>query len=194
LVRLRRGFFARYSPTVAKELIGCRLVRVVDGTRLSGIVVETEAYRGARDPASHAYRRKTRRNEVMFGPAGVAYVYFTMGAHYCLNVTTEKKDAAAVLIRAVLPMEGVERMKRNRGVTEPTEVASGPGKLTRAFEIDRSLNGEDMMTSERLFFESGQKVRRIGVSSRVGISAGKEFRWRFFAEGDPFVSKGRPSA
>ena len=141
LVRLRRGFFARYSPTVAKELIGCRLVRVVDGTRLSGIVVETEAYRGARDPASHAYRRKTRRNEVMFGPAGVAYVYFTMGAHYCLNVTTEKKDAAAVLIRAVLPMEGVERMKRNRGVTEPTEVASGPGKLTRAFEIDRSLNG-----------------------------------------------------
>jgi DNA-3-methyladenine glycosylase len=194
LVRLRRGFFTRYSPTVARELIGCRLVRVVDGTRLSGMVVETEAYRGARDPASHAYRGKTRRNEVMFGPAGVAYVYFTMGVHYCLNVTTEGKGAAAVLIRAVRPEEGVGKMKRNRDVTERTEVASGPGKLTRAFEIDRSLNGEDMVTSRRLFFESGPKVRTIGVSSRIGISAGKSFRWRFYAEGNPFVSRGKPSA
>jgi DNA-3-methyladenine glycosylase len=193
LVRLRRGFFARYSPTVARELIGCCLVRVVDGTRLSGMVVEAEAYRGARDPASHAYRGKTRRNEVMFGPAGVAYVYFTMGAHHCLNVTTEGKGAAAVLIRAVRPAEGIEEMKRNRGVMELTEVASGPGKLTRALEIDLSLNGEDMATSRRLFFEAGRKIRNIGAGPRVGVSAGKSFRWRFYAEGDPFVSKGRPS-
>ena len=158
------------------------------------MVVETEAYRGARDPASHAYRGKTRRNEAMFGPAGVAYVYFTMGAHHCLNVTTEGEGAAAVLIRAVRPIEGIERMKQNRGVTELKEVASGPGKLTRAFEIDLSFNGEDMVTSRRLFFEGGRKIRNIGVSSRVGVSAGKTFRWRFYAGRDPFVSKGKPSA
>jgi DNA-3-methyladenine glycosylase len=194
LRRLRREFFARYSPRVAKELIGCRLVRIVDGARLSGIVVETEAYRGGRDPASHAYRGKTRRNEVMFGPAGFAYVYFTMGVHYCLNATAEEKGtAAAVLIRAAQPAEGTEMMKENRGVTELTRVASGPGNLTKAFKIDKELNGEDLVTSARLFFEAGQGVMRVGVSSRVGVSAGKSVRWRFYARGNAFVSKGKPS-
>ncbi|MDG7008369.1 MAG: DNA-3-methyladenine glycosylase [Nitrososphaerota archaeon] len=195
MARLGRDFFARYSPRVAKELIGCSLVRVVGGTRLSGVVVETEAYRGSGDPASHAHRGKTGRNEVMFGPAGFAYVYFTMGAHFCLNVTTERTGiAAAVLIRAVQPMEGMEEMGKNRGVAEQTKVASGPGNLTKAFGVDRRLNGEDMVTSERLFFEAGQKVRNIGASSRVGVSAGKSFRWRFYVKGNPFVSKGRPSS
>jgi DNA-3-methyladenine glycosylase len=194
LARLGRGFFERDSPTVAKELVGCRLVRVVDGARLSGIVVETEAYRGSRDPASHAYRGKTKRNEVMFGPAGFAYVYFTMGVHYCLNVTAEKTGiAAAVLLRAAQPVEGTEEMKSNRGVTELTKVASGPGNLAKALRIDRDLNGEDVVTSGRLFFEAGEGVRTIGVSSRVGVSAGKSFRWRFYAKGNPFVSEGRPS-
>lgn len=195
LASLGRGFFERYSATVAKELVGCLLVRVADGTRLSGTVVETEAYRGSRDPASHAYRGKTKRNDVMFGPAGFAYVYFTMGVHYCLNVTTEKEGfPAAVLIRAVQPVEGTEKMKRNRGVRELTRVAAGPGNLTKALGIDGELNGEDMVTSRRLFFEAGEKVRDIGASSRVGVSAGKSFRWRFYAKGNPFVSKGKPSS
>ena len=134
--RLRRDFFLRYTPSVAREMLGCRLVRLRGGRRLAGIIVETEAYRGAWDPASHAHRGKTSRNEVMFGPPGHAYVYFTMGVHHCLNVTTEKEGvAAAVLIRAVQPLEGVEVMKGNRGVTELTRVASGPGNLTEALGI-----------------------------------------------------------
>ena len=195
MARLGRVFFARYSPKVAKGLIGCRLVRVADGERISGTVVETEAYRGRRDPASHAFRGKTKRNEVMFGPAGFAYVYFTMGIHYCLNVTAEEEGAAsAVLIRAAQPFEGIEKMRRNRGVAELTKLASGPGNLTKAFGIGRELNGEDMVTSGRLFFEEGGRDCRIGVSSRVGVGAGESFRWRFYARGSPFVSKGRPSS
>lgn len=195
MVRLARGFFARYSPAVAKQLIGCRLVRVTGRVRLSGIVVETEAYRGSEDPASHAYRGKTGRNGVMFGPAGFAYVYFTMGVHHCLNVTTEGKGkAAAVLIRSVQPVEGARRMMVNRGVTELTRVASGPGNLARAFGIGGEFNGEDMVTSGRLFFEAGKRAPSVGVSSRVGVSAGKELKWRFYARGSPFVSRGRPSS
>ncbi|MDG6909216.1 MAG: DNA-3-methyladenine glycosylase [Nitrososphaerota archaeon] len=195
MARLARAFFERRSPAVAKDLIGRLLVRVADGTRLAGVVVETEAYRGSRDPASHAYRGKTKRNEVMFGPAGIAYVYFTMGAHYCLNVTTEREGvAAAVLIRAIQPVEGAEKMKANRGVTEATKVASGPGNLTRALGIGGEFNGEDMATSGRLFFEEGQGARNIGVSTRVGVSVGKSFRWRYYEGGNPFVSKGRLSS
>lgn len=157
--------------------------------------METEAYRGGRDPASHAYRGKTMRNGVMFGPPGFAYVYFTMGAHYCLNVTTEKKGApAAVLIRAVQPVEGTERMKGNRGVKELTKVASGPGNLTRALEVGMEFNGEDVVTSRRLFFEAGQRARDIEASSRVGVSAGKSLRWRYYVRGNPFVSKGKPAS
>ena len=168
-------------------------MRTVDGKRLSGTIVETEAYRGRSDPASHAFRGMTRRNAVMFGPAGYAYVYFTMGAHYCLNVTTEEEGAAAVLIRAVQPIEGIEEMEVERGVTELTRLASGPGNLTKALGIDKQLNGEDMVKSRRLFFEEGLRARSVGVSSRVGVSAGRTFRWRFYARGNAFVSKGRPS-
>ena len=175
-------------------MLGARLVRIERGVRLSGTIVETEAYRGSRDPASHAYRGRTRRNEVMFGPAGHAYVYCTLGAHFSLNVTTEGQGTAgAVLVRAIQPVEGIERMKANRGVREASRVASGPGNLTKALGIDRSLNGEDFITSRRLFVEKGPGIGKVGASSRVGISSGTAFKWRFFAEGNPFVSRGRPS-
>ena len=194
MARIRRSFFERYSPTVARELLGARLVRVTDGERLAGIVVETEAYRGERDPASHAYRGKSRRNEVMYGPPGHAYVYFTMGMHHCLNITTETEGiAAAVLIRAIEPTEGVDEMKRNREVEELHRLASGPGNLTKAMRIDRSLNGEDVVNSDLLFLEGGSWVRRVRITTRVGVSAGRAFRWRYFVRGNPFVSKGRPS-
>jgi DNA-3-methyladenine glycosylase len=167
---------------------------VVDGKRLSGAIVETEAYRGDRDPASHAFRGKTRRNSVMFGPAGHAYIYFTMGVHHCLNLTTEPEGrVGAVLIRAIQPLEGMEEMRRNRKVEEVRRLAAGPGNLTKALSIDGELNGEDLVLSRRLFLERGKPVGAIGTSSRVGISAGKSFRWRFFIEGSEYLSKGRPA-
>lgn len=194
MARLGRAFFERYTPTVARGLLGCRLVRIVDGKRLSGAIVETEAYRGDKDPASHAFRGRTERNIVMFGPAGHAYVYFTMGVHYCLNLTTEPEgNAAAVLVRALQPLEGVEEMRKNRAVEEVSRVAAGPGNLTKALAIDGKLNGEDVVRSGRLFLEGGKAIGAIGTSSRVGISAGKSFRWRFFIEGSPYLSKGRPA-
>ncbi len=193
-MRLPRSFFERYSPTVARELLGARLVRVLDGKRLSGVVVEVEAYRGSRDPASHAYRGRSRRNEVMYGPPGHAYVYFTMGMHYCLNITTEPEGtAAAVLIRAVEPVEGVDDMRRNRGVEEVSRLASGPGNLTKAMNIDRRLNGEDVVRSISLLLEKGVRPRRTGCSTRVGVTAGKTYKWRYFVEGSPYVSRGRPA-
>jgi DNA-3-methyladenine glycosylase len=175
-------------------MVGCRLVRVDEGRRISGVIVETEAYRGTLDQASHAYRGRTPRNQVMFGYPGHAYVYFTMGMHYCLNVATEPKGVpAAVLIRAIQPVEGIEAMKHNRNLDDLRRLASGPGNLTKALRIDGSLNGEDLVTSTRLFLEHGRAFEPVRSSARVGVSAGKSARWRFFAAGNPFVSKGKPS-
>jgi DNA-3-methyladenine glycosylase len=171
-----------------------RLVRTMHGARLSGVIVEVEAYRGAKDPASHAYRGRSRRNEVMYGPPGHAYVYFTMGMHHCLNITTEPEGiAAAVLIRALEPLEGIEEMRRNRGVEGIRNLASGPGNLTKALGIDMSLNGEDIVRSRSLFLEPGKSPIEVGTSARVGVSRGVSFRWRFFVRENAFVSKGRPS-
>jgi DNA-3-methyladenine glycosylase len=194
MTRLTRRFFDEYTPSVAKALLGTVLVRVVDGERLSGTIVETEAYRGARDPASHAYGGRTKRNAVMLGEGGHAYVYFSYGFHWCLNLTTEPAGrAGAVLVRAVEPIEGLEQMLRNRNLDSDEHVADGPGKLTQALRIDSTLNGEDLVTSDRLFVEEGRKVEETGSSSRVGIRQGVAFRWRFFVKGNRFVSKARPS-
>jgi len=164
------------------------------GRRLSGRIVETEAYRGSRDPASHAYSGKTSRNAVMFEEAGHAYVYFIMGMHYCLNVTTELPGTAgAVLLRAIEPVEGVRWMLKNRGLGSAVHVADGPGRLTEALGINRLMNGEDMVNSKVLFIEMGTRPKRIGRSSRVGISVATDRRWRYFIEGSNFVSRGKPS-
>jgi DNA-3-methyladenine glycosylase len=175
--------------------LGTLLVRAVDGEKLSGTIVEVEAYRGARDPASHAYGGRTKRNAVMFGEGGHAYVYFSYGFHWCLNLTTEPAGrAGAVLVRAIEPVEGLESMLRNRGLDSDEHVADGPGKLTKALMIDSSLNGEDLVTSDRLYVEKGEKVEGIESSSRVGIRRGVEFQWRFFVKGNRFVSRAKPSA
>ena len=195
MARPAKGFFEGYTPKVARDLLGMVLVRMVNGERLSGAIVETEAYRGARDPASHAHRGKTKRNEVMFGRGGRAYVYFSYGSHWCLNVTTEPPGTAgAVLIRALEPKEGVEVMLRNRGLGSEEHLTDGPGKLTQALGIDSNLNGEDLVDSDRLFLEKGERVKEVGLSQRIGISKGVAFRWRFFAEGNVFVSKAKPAA
>lgn len=194
MTRPAREFFGRYTPKVARDLLGCRLVRVVDGIRMVGIIVETEAYRGAGDPASHAFRGKTVRNQVMFGEPGHAYVYFTYGFHHLLNITTEPPGkAGAVLIRAIAPVEGLGLMMKNRGVESPSQVADGPGKLTRALKIDRKLTGEDVVTSDRLFIEEGGKPGRVRRSGRVGIQHGAERKWRYYVPDSEFVSKARPS-
>ncbi len=150
-----------------------------------------EAYRGFDDPASHAYRGITKRTAVMFGEPGHAYVYFIFGNHYCLNLTTETEGVpGAVLIRAVEPLVGIEEMRRRRGVEELTSLTSGPGKLTKALGIDLRLNGEDVVESEQLYLVSGKRGA-VSVSSRIGVASAKDRLWRYFLEGNPFVSGDR---
>ncbi len=189
--RLPRSFFEDYTPRVAERLLGNLLVRRLRGETLSGKIVEVEAYRGEEDPASHAYGGTTARNLVMFGEAGHAYVYFTYGVHHCLNITTEKKgQAGAILIRALQPVDGLEGMRRNSGKEELLDLMSGPGKLTQALRINRKLNGEDMITSQQLYVTKGTGDRvAVKASSRIGITLGYNFQWRFFIDGNPFVSR-----
>ena len=128
----------------------------------------------------------------MFGEPGHAYVYFSYGSHYCLNLTAEPSGSpAAVLVRALEPAEGVSIMRRNRRVEEMKNLASGPGKLTMALAVDGDLNGEDLVTSARLFLEDGPPPGAVLSSPRVGVSSGAARRWRFFAARSTFVSGGR---
>jgi DNA-3-methyladenine glycosylase len=191
LRRLGRDFFSRYTPEVARDLLGCLLVRKIGDLYLSSIIVEDEAYRGSDDPASHAYRGLTERNKIMFGEAGYAYVYFTYGFHYCLNITTETLGKpGAVLIRAVEPHHGVEIMMKNRGVYKVQELCNGPGKVTKALMIDKRQNGLDIVTSEELFVtERVLNDFEIKTGERIGVSRGRKLKWRFLISGNKFVSK-----
>ena len=189
---LGRRFYSPKPTLVAKELIGKSLVRRFEnGRELEGIIVETEAYGGSRDPASHAYRGRTKRNEVMFGEAGHAYVYFTYGFHHCLNFVTGRKGvASAVLIRALEPTRGIEAMAAFRKTSKPTEIASGPGKICQALAIDRSLNGIDVTNARSSIFVLNRYNRAsVKVSERIGVNAGKGRKWRFFAEDNENVSR-----
>ena len=194
--RLPRSFFSRPTRLVARELLGCQLIRVLEGTRLAGIIVETEAYIGERDLACHAKAGKTTRTAVMYGPAGFSYVYFTYGMHWMLNIVTEREGVpAAVLIRALQPTMGMERMKTNRGTTEHQMLCRGPARLTQAMEITKKENGLDLChESSSIWIQAsgGLNKRRIAVSSRIGLGNTPEpwlsKRWRYFIEGNPFVS------
>jgi DNA-3-methyladenine glycosylase len=188
--RLDRTFFSRYTPEVARELLGCVLVRRIGRRTLSGKIVEVEAYRGSDDPASHSYRGATKRSSIMFGEAGHVYVFFSYGNHWCLNFTTEAEgQPGAVLIRALEPVEGVGSMKKSRGVSEVGSLTNGPGKLTKALSIDSGFNGEDAVTSRRLFVLSGGEPVVVKSSARIGISKGREHKWRYFVAGNPYVSE-----
>ena len=155
--RAGRSFYSTTAQVLARRLIGQRLVRIWEGERLSGLIVETEAYNGVKDGASHAFGgRRTRRNEAMYGRAGLAYVYFTYGMHHCLNVVCgEEGDPQAVLVRAVEVDEGMERMREARGRKElrDHELCRGPGSLCRAMGVDLRLNGVDMTTSRWVWVE-----------------------------------------
>ncbi len=184
-VKLDAAFFARPTPEVARDLLGRRLVRRLEGERLSGIIVETEAYVGESDTACHASRGCTPRTRVMYGPPGRYYVYLIYGMHHMLNIVTAAEgEPEAVLIRALWPEEGLERMRALRGGVPDRRLADGPGKLCRALAIDRGLNGASVEGDE-LWLEPGVEVprERILASPRVGIDyASEEDRarpWRF---------------
>ena len=188
--------------TVAQRLLGQQLVHAGNGLRLAGIIVEVEAYLGAEDWAAHTFGgRRTPRNESMYLPGGHAYVYFTYGAHFCLNVVCGERDVGvAVLIRALEPTEGIEQMYRNRPrARRATDLCSGPGKLTQALAIDRSLDGVDLRTSRVLFIEQLRQrslaASRIECSPRIGLNP--TLKWtgdwatrhlRFFICDNPHVS------
>jgi DNA-3-methyladenine glycosylase len=192
-VKLARNFYEQPTVEVARQLLGKYLVRVdADGAR-AGMILETEAYIGLEDKASHAWRGLTPRNRIMFGPAGFAYIYLIYGMHHCLNIVTEQEDyPAAVLIRAVQPSEGIALMQKGRQILDSRALTNGPGKVCQAFGIDRTLNGLDMC-GETLFIEDrGTAVVDIVVTTRVGVEyAGpwKDQPWRFYVAHHPGVSK-----
>ncbi len=195
LKKLPRSFYARPALRVAKDLLGKTLVRRIGRDTLSGKIVEVEAYRGAKDPASHAYHGRTKRNEVMFHQGGCLYVYFTYGMHFCANIVTGKKDVGeAVLIRALQPVTGIEVMKRNRSFTKGARakhsLTNGPAKLCQAFGIEGKENGTDLL-GDKIFLIAGVSIPKahIGTSTRVGISRGKEKRWRFFIKENAWLSQ-----
>ena len=192
-MRLARPFYEQSTVEVARQLLGKYLVRVQADGVMAGMILETEAYVGVEDKASHASRGRTPRNGVMFGPAGFAYVYMIYGMHHCLNIVTEQEDyPAAVLIRAVEPCEGIELMRRRRRLQDGRRLTNGPGKVCQAFEIDRRLNGLDAC-GETLFIEDrGSGPVDIVATTRVGVEyAGpwKDMPWRFYIACHPGVSK-----
>jgi len=196
-IRLPRAFYTRPALTVARDLPGKYLIRRLGRRLLAGRIVEVEAYLGSRDPASHAFRGMTPRNRVMFGGGGLLYVYFTYGMHFCCNVVTGfEGEGNAVLIRAAEPVEGIGAMTVLRSAGDgrrrsPLELCSGPGKLCQAFGIARPENGADLCGDTIwLARRRGESPpRAIMNSTRIGITRGREHRWRFYLKNNPFVSR-----
>jgi DNA-3-methyladenine glycosylase len=197
--QLPRHFYCRDSVTLAKALLGQRLVRVLDGRRMTGLIVETEAYLGAPDRAAHTFGgRRSLRNASMWLDGGHAYVYFTYGMHYCLNVVAGLEgDPVAVLIRAMEPREGIKAMREHRPTPRrDTDLCSGPAKLCQALAIDRKLDGVDLVTSDALFIEEAGMPpyadAEVVTTARVGVNyAGTWAKepLRFYLKGNPHVSR-----
>lgn len=197
-MKLTRDFFLRDDTLViARDLLGKLVVVPTDnGERISGMIVETEAYYGVTDKAAHSYGgRRTARNEVTYGIGGHAYVFFVYGMYYQLNfVTGPLDDPHVVLIRALEPVEGIEIMRARRGPMKDKNLTSGPGKLCIALGIDRSLNGADL-TADKIWLEDHKTFSRddIAAGKRIGIDYAAEDAekpWRFWVKGNTYVSKG----
>lgn len=201
--KLPRSFYLRPTLTVAKDLLGKHFIRIIKGKKLEGRIVEVEAYLGEKDPASHTYRGRTQRNEVMFKKGGHLYVYFTYGMHFCANVVTEAEGVGhAVLIRALEPLAGTETMMKNRRFTRQSDggqaadetdkrmLTNGPAKLCQAFGIARAENGVDL-TGKEIFITEGEPTpgMKIVSTTRIGIKNGVDKRWRFYLAGNDFISK-----
>ena len=190
---LPRSFYAAESRDLAPQLLNKLLVH---GER-AGRIVEVEAYAGAADPASHAFRGRTARNATMFGPPGHLYVYFTYGMHFCANVVCGAEgEASAVLLRGLTAVAGVEEMRAARGVAArlDRDLCSGPGKLCQALGLDRSFDGADLVTGDRgvRVMDDGVAAPAVpGVSGRVGVSVAAEVPWRFYVPGAVGLSRHR---
>jgi len=187
---LKQNFFSRNTLLVAGDLLGKQLIREFNGNILSGMIIETEAYMGLNDSASHSSKGKTPRNSVMFGPAGIAYIYFTYGMYYLLNIVTEKKDIpCSVLIRAIEPIHGVEQMEILRK-RKGKELTNGPAKLCQALAIDKSLNGWDLTIGKKLWVEDYKAFsdKYIKTGTRIGINYARpedrDAPWRFWIQRD----------
>ena len=180
---LGANFFARDAVTVAKALIGVRLL--VDG--VGGIVVETEAY-DREDPASHSFNGPTKRNAVMFGPPGRAYVYRIYGAHWCLNAVCGGEPRGAVLIRALEPTEGIGRMRRRRGLKDERLLCSGPGRVCEALGITSAQNG---LALDKPPFSVSPRLDHVTIATgpRIGITKAVDLPWRYGLQGSRFLSK-----
>jgi len=190
---LPEAFFMRETSLVARELLGCLLLSRKDGELTGGRIVETEAYLGSDDVGSHAATRGiTKRNATMFGPPAHAYVYFTYGNHYMLNVVTEPDGiAGAVLIRAIEPLVGIDAMTARRRGRSLRELANGPGKLAAALGLDLSDNASRLGDGAVEVRSHVGPVPSTTTSGRVGLSAGWEAQLRYYLDDDPWVSKGR---
>jgi DNA-3-methyladenine glycosylase len=182
------AFLDKPAELVAPRLLGCYLERQLDGQRLIGKIVEVEAY-DQTDAASHSYKGRTPRTDVMFGPAGYLYVYFTYGMHYCCNVVCGPSgQGAAVLIRALEPIEGQTLMTENRHHAK--SLTDGPAKLCQALNINKSLNGHDLKYSPlKLIVKPTLKSNQIVATTRIGISRAQDRPWRFYIKANPYVSK-----
>ncbi|HEY89593.1 MAG TPA: DNA-3-methyladenine glycosylase [Thermoflexia bacterium] len=195
--RLPREFYARATLTVARELLNKRLVRLLDGERLAGRIVEVEAYSGAEDQASHARCGKTQRNAAMFGPPGQAYIYLIYGIHHCLNLVTATEGyPAAILIRALEPVAGLPTQWRLRGPKRfPQELTNGPGKLCQALAIDRRFDQTDLCAPQSpLWVEDADVIHasRLVATPRIGVTGDERARsvlWRFFIRDNVWVSR-----
>jgi DNA-3-methyladenine glycosylase len=200
--RFSPDVFAYDTLRIARDILGARLVRLYNGERLRGIIVEAEAYIGGSDTACHASRGQTPRNAAMFGEAGRAYVYFVYGMHYMLNIVTEGEGfGAAVLLRALQPEEGTETMQMLRQAPPKQrtlrQLTNGPAKLTRALGIDKRFNQCDLIHGEELWLEPGERIpdERVHRGPRIGInSAAEQDRlapWRFWMADNPYASLAR---
>jgi len=192
---LPRSFYARDSRELAPLLLNKVLAtRTADGSRLAARIVEVEAYCGSDDPGSHAYRGMTPRTEVMFGPPGRLYVYFTYGMHWCANVVATKDgDAAAVLLRAAAPVDGIEVMRERRPkARRDRDLLAGPARLCQAFGLTGADNGADLVRGAVRIHDDGVVPPAApGVSTRIGLAAGRgdDHPWRFYVPGDPNLSR-----
>ncbi len=186
-------FYLRDSVTVSRELLGKIIIRKIGKNVLTAKIVETEAYVGEYDPASHAYMKITERNKIMYDRGGKVYVYFIYGNYYCFNVVSERKGIGnATLIRAVEPLEGSNVMKKFRGkVRNIHDLTNGPAKLCMSLNIDKSLYGEDVTEEKDIFISSPltKEDFEVVISKRIGLNVGIDYPYRFFIKDNPYVTK-----
>jgi len=189
--KLKRSFYARPTLEVAADLLGKIIVYNNNGIELNGRLVEVEAYIGEDDPACHAHRGLTPRNAIMYGDPGYLYVYFTYGNHYMLNFVTEQRGfPAAVLLRGMEPLVGIEQMMTNRGTNQLANIGSGPGKLAQALGITTDQKGLDLIGDVIYVIDDGYVPDEIMISPRIGIGDnGADKLWRFYIKDNQHISK-----